>query len=114
MKGRDFLEILDLSAEELADLLELSDRLADQPHLLSQGRRARGDAVALVFEDQQLTYSQLNSRANHLAWYLRQQHGVGPEVCVGLCVERSVEMVVGLAAAPSRARRRPRRNSASA
>ncbi|HEY1352292.1 MAG TPA: amino acid adenylation domain-containing protein [Ktedonobacteraceae bacterium] len=52
-------------------------------------------ALALISADQQLTYAQLNARANQLAWYL-QSLGVGPEVIVGLCVERSVEMVVGL------------------
>ena len=53
------------------------------------------DAIALVFEDQQLTYRELNNRANQLAHYL-QKLGVGPEVLVGICVERSIEMVVGL------------------
>ncbi len=53
------------------------------------------DAVAVVFEDQQLTYSELNARANQLAHYL-QDMGVGPEVLIGICVERSLEMIVGL------------------
>ena len=53
------------------------------------------DALAIVFEDQCLTYGQLNSRANQLAHYLTQR-GVGPEKLVGICLERSVEMVVGL------------------
>ncbi|MBD2518350.1 amino acid adenylation domain-containing protein, partial [Nostoc sp. FACHB-973] len=53
------------------------------------------DAVAVVFENQQLTYHQLNSRANQLAHYLRSL-GVGADVLVGICVERSLEMVVGL------------------
>ncbi len=53
------------------------------------------EAVALVFEDQQLTYRELNARANQLAHYLRSL-GVKPEVPVGICLERSVEMVVGL------------------
>ncbi|NEO93190.1 MAG: AMP-binding protein, partial [Moorea sp. SIO3G5] len=53
------------------------------------------DAVAVVFEDKQLTYRQLNSRGNQLAHYLRST-GVKPEVLVGICVERSLEMVVGL------------------
>jgi amino acid adenylation domain-containing protein len=53
------------------------------------------DAVAVVFEDKQLTYLQLNQRANQLAHYLRTL-GVGPEVLVGICVERSLEMVVSL------------------
>ncbi|NEO38505.1 MAG: amino acid adenylation domain-containing protein [Moorea sp. SIOASIH] len=55
------------------------------------------EAIAVVFEEQQLTYSQLNSRANQLAHYL-QGLGVKPETLVGICVERSVEMVVGLLA----------------
>ncbi|WP_244224349.1 amino acid adenylation domain-containing protein [Corallococcus sicarius] len=53
------------------------------------------DAVALEFEGTRLTYRELDARANQLAHALRK-HGVGPEVRVGLCVERSLEMVVGL------------------
>ena len=53
------------------------------------------DAVAVVYEDEQLTYGELNARANQLARYLRQV-GVGPDALVGLCVERSLEMLVGL------------------
>ena len=55
------------------------------------------DAVAVVFEREQLTYQQLNQRAKQLARHL-QILGVRPEVLVGICVERSVEMVVGLLA----------------
>nr|ALT22102.1 nonribosomal peptide synthetase [Anabaena sp. XPORK13A] len=53
------------------------------------------DAVAVVFENQQLTYQELNQKANQLAHYL-QQLGVKPETLVGICVERSLEMVIGL------------------
>jgi microcystin synthetase protein McyA len=53
------------------------------------------NAVAVVYEDESLTYSQLNARANQLARYLRSR-GVGPDQRVGLCVERSLEMIVGL------------------
>jgi amino acid adenylation domain-containing protein len=53
------------------------------------------EAVAVVFEDQQLTYRELNRRANQLARHL-QLSGVGAEVLVGIMLERSVEMVVGL------------------
>jgi amino acid adenylation domain-containing protein len=53
------------------------------------------DAVALNFEEQHLTYAELNARANQLAHYLIEQ-GVGPEVLVGICMERSLDMVIGL------------------
>jgi amino acid adenylation domain-containing protein len=53
------------------------------------------DNVALVFENQQLTYRELNERANRLANYLRRI-GVGPEDLVALYAERSLDMVVGL------------------
>jgi amino acid adenylation domain-containing protein len=53
------------------------------------------DAVAITFVDEHLTYQQLNARANQLAHYL-QSLGVKPETKVGLCVERSLEMIVGI------------------
>jgi amino acid adenylation domain-containing protein/FkbM family methyltransferase len=53
------------------------------------------DAVAVVFEGEYLTYRELNNKANQLSHYL-QKLGVRPEVMVGFCVDRSLEMVVGL------------------
>ncbi|MEH2398834.1 MAG: amino acid adenylation domain-containing protein [Nostoc sp.] len=53
------------------------------------------DAIAVVFEEELISYRELNLRANQLAHYL-QSLGVGSEVLVGLCVERSLEMVVGV------------------
>jgi amino acid adenylation domain-containing protein len=53
------------------------------------------DGVALVFEEQHLTYAQLNARANQVANYLRKL-GVRPEVLVSICMERRLEMVIGL------------------
>jgi non-ribosomal peptide synthase protein (TIGR01720 family) len=53
------------------------------------------DAVAVVFEEERLSYAELNGRANRLAHYLMEQ-GAGPEGVVGICLERSVEMVVSL------------------
>jgi len=82
-------------------LVEWNDTKAEYPqqrcvHQLFEAQVERTpDAVALVFEDNQLTYRELNAKANQLAHYL-QKLGVKPEVLVGICVERSLEMVVGL------------------
>jgi amino acid adenylation domain-containing protein len=63
-------------------------------HKIFEAQVARTpDARALVFEDQRLTYGQLNHRANVLAHHLRGK-GVGPEVLVGICLRRSVEMIL--------------------
>ena len=55
------------------------------------------DAVAVVFEDRQLSYAELNGQANQLAHYLRGL-GVKPDDRVAICVERSLEMIVALLA----------------
>ncbi|WP_164019661.1 non-ribosomal peptide synthetase [Pyxidicoccus trucidator] len=57
--------------------------------------RETPDALAVSFEDEQLTFSALAERANRLAWHLRSK-GVGPEVRVAVCLERSVEQLVAL------------------
>jgi amino acid adenylation domain-containing protein len=64
-------------------------------HLFEEQVERSPDSVALVFEDERLTYRELNSRANQLAQHL-QSLGVGPEILVAICVERSPDMVVGL------------------
>jgi amino acid adenylation domain-containing protein len=66
-------------------------------HLFEEQVERAPEAIAVVYEDQQLTYRELNSKANQLAHHLRKL-GVGPEVLVGICMERSVEMVVSLLA----------------
>jgi len=53
------------------------------------------EAVALVYEDRQLSYAELNARGNRLAHYLIDQ-GVGPDTLVALCLERSLELVVAV------------------
>jgi len=53
------------------------------------------DAIATVFENQYLTYRELNSKANQIAHYL-QQMGVGPEVLAGICIDRSLDAIAGL------------------
>ncbi|MEO8383508.1 MAG: amino acid adenylation domain-containing protein [Acidobacteriota bacterium] len=63
--------------------------------LFEQQAAAQPDAVALVFEDQRLTYDELNARANQLAHYLIGL-GIEPDDRVAIAVERSLEMVVGL------------------
>jgi amino acid adenylation domain-containing protein len=65
-------------------------------HLMFEAQvKQHPDAVAIVFEDKPLTYQELNTRANQLAHYL-QALTVGPEVIVGLCMERSLDIVVGV------------------
>jgi len=88
-------------AEKHQLLIEWNDTKTDYPkikciHELFEDHAERSpDAIAVVFEDQQLTYRELNSRANQLARYLRRL-GVGPESLVAICLDRSIEMVVGL------------------
>jgi amino acid adenylation domain-containing protein len=82
-------------------LVEWNDTQVDYPkhlciHQLFEAQVERTpDAVAVVFEDQQLTYGELNRRANQVAHHLRSLD-VGPDSLVGICVERSLEMVIGL------------------
>ena len=63
--------------------------------LFEQQAEQTPDAVAVVYEGEQLTYEALNRRTNQLAHHLRGM-GVGAEVKVGVCLERSLGMVVGL------------------
>jgi amino acid adenylation domain-containing protein len=94
------LEIL-TSAERQQLLDEFNDTKVDYPkdtclHQLFEDQVQRTpDNVAVVFEGQQLTYAQLNARANQLAHHL-EALGVGPEVPVAICMERCPELVVGI------------------
>lgn len=82
-------------------LVEWNDTRTDYPrdkciHQLFEEQVKRSpDAVAVVFEDEKLTYRELNEQSNQLAHYLIK-HGVGPEVLVGICMERSLDMIIGL------------------
>jgi len=82
-------------------LFEFNDTAVDYPHdktivdLFEAQVEKTPNNVAVVFEEQQLTYQELNARANQLARHL-QTLGVKPEVLVGICIERSLEMVIGL------------------
>ncbi|BAZ49869.1 amino acid adenylation domain-containing protein [Nostoc sp. NIES-4103] len=91
------------AAEQQQLLVEWNDTDVEYPQdlcihqLFEQQVERTPNAVAVVFEGKQLTYRELNSRANQLAHYL-QRLGVKSEVLVGICVERSLEMVIGLLA----------------
>nr|MDX8322483.1 AMP-binding protein [Agrobacterium sp. rho-8.1] len=67
------------------------------PALLEEQVAKSPDAVALVFGETSLSYDELNARANRMAHHLIEA-GVGPESIVGLCLERSIDMVVSLLA----------------
>ena len=82
-------------------LVEFNDTEAEFPqgvclhHLIEQQVGRTPEQVAVVFEEEQVSYQELNERANQLAHHLRSL-GVGPEARVGILLERSVEMVVAL------------------
>jgi amino acid adenylation domain-containing protein len=88
-------------AEQFQLLAEWNDTASDYPReacvqdLFERQAAIRPDAVAVVFGDERLTYGELNRRANRLAWRLREL-GVGPEARVGVCLERSPELIVAL------------------
>ncbi len=97
-------ELSMLSDEERYQLLSLwnethTDYPSDQciHQLFEEQVKRTPDAVAVVCSQQQLTYNELNCRANQLAHYL-QKLGVKPEELVGICLERSLDMIVGLLA----------------
>ncbi len=65
--------------------------------LIEQQVERTPEAIAVVFEEQQVTYQQLNDQANQLAHRLLRE-GIGPDVLIGVCMERSLELVVALLA----------------
>ncbi len=90
-----------MTAAERQLLLAWNDTAAPYPddlciHQLFEAQVERSpDAVALVFEQQQISYRELNTRANQLAHQLLAK-GVGPDRLVGICTERSVALIVGI------------------
>ena len=91
------------SQEQQQILLDWNNTVSSYPRerciqdLFEEQVRRGPNEVALVFNDRQVTYDELNKRANQLAHRLKKL-GVGPEVIVGLALDRSVEMIVGLLA----------------
>ncbi|GER89946.1 hypothetical protein KDW_41080 [Dictyobacter vulcani] len=63
--------------------------------IFAQKARATPGAIAVVFEGEELTYRDLDEKSTRLALYLQEQ-GIGPERLVGICVERSLEMIIGI------------------
>ncbi len=88
-------------AERQQLLLEWNDTKTDDPNdlciqqLFEAQVERTPDAVAVVFEHQQLTYADLNRCASRIAHHL-QALGVGPEIPVGICLEPSADVIVGL------------------
>ncbi|WP_072924248.1 non-ribosomal peptide synthetase [Microcystis aeruginosa] len=100
--NRGIFELSMLSDEERYQLLSLwNETHTDYPsdkcihQLFEEQVKCTPDAVAVVCSDQQLTYNELNCRANQLAHYL-QKLGVKPDELVGIFLERSLDMIVGL------------------
>ncbi|AEI67143.1 non-ribosomal peptide synthase/polyketide synthase [Corallococcus macrosporus] len=81
--------------EEWSGAVAPYPRDASVARLFEEQAHRTPDAIAVEYEGQRLTYRELNRRANQLAHHLRGM-GVGPEVRVGLCVERSLELVVSV------------------
>jgi amino acid adenylation domain-containing protein len=94
------LEML-TDAERHELLVEWNDTAREFPqrhaiHQLFEARAAETpEAVALIFDERKMTYAELDARANQLAHAL-QRRGVAPEVRVGVCLERSMEMVLAI------------------
>ncbi|MGH7998033.1 MAG: amino acid adenylation domain-containing protein [Brasilonema sp.] len=94
------LDILNLGERQQL-LLEFNQTQIDYPpnkcihHLFEEQADSTPNHIAIVFEDQQLTYAELNAKANQLAHHL-QRLGVGKEVLVGLFMERSLELIVAI------------------
>lgn len=90
-----------LTAEERGQICEWNRTTAPYPHdktihtLFERQVEQTPNAIAVTYEDRHLTFGELNARANQVARRLRQL-GVRPETLVGLCVDRSPEMIVGL------------------
>ncbi|MBZ5524601.1 MAG: AMP-binding protein, partial [Acidobacteriia bacterium] len=100
--GKPVRRIDVLPAEERAQVVygcnqtdALYSMAAPVPKLFEEQVERTPELRAVVSEGEELTYRELNRRANQLGHYLRKQ-GVGPEERVGLCMKRSVEVIVGL------------------
>ncbi|MBG1264991.1 non-ribosomal peptide synthetase [Nostoc sp. WHI] len=91
-----------MTAPELLQLQRWNQTQSDYPNdktlveIFEQQVAKNSHNLALVFESQSLTYQQLNQKANQLAHYLIQNHQIKPDTLIGICVERSLEMIIGV------------------
>lgn len=84
-------------------LVEFNNTAVDYPKdktvvdLFEEQVEKTPDNIAVVFEDQQLTYHELNAKANQLAWYLKEK-GAHSGIIIGICLNRGLELIIGLIA----------------
>ncbi|MEO0684326.1 MAG: condensation domain-containing protein, partial [Cyanobacteria bacterium J06649_11] len=96
------IELPLLTDAEQQLLTEWNSTQAEYPkqcihELFAEQVKRTPDKTAVTFENEKLTYKELNIKANQVAYYL-QNIGVQPEILVGICLERSIEMVIGILA----------------
>ncbi|MCF2150429.1 amino acid adenylation domain-containing protein [Desmonostoc muscorum LEGE 12446] len=91
-----------MTAAELLQLQRWNQTQTEYPEdktlvdLFEQQVEKNPHNIALVFESQSLTYQQLNQKANQLAHYLIQNYQIQPDTLIGVCVDRSLEMIIGV------------------
>src|SRR5207237_5977509 len=101
-QGLDHLPLLN-EIEKRQLVVEWNETQADYPtqscihHLIAAQARRCPHAIAVVAADSRLSYAELDRRANRLAHFLRRS-GVGPETAVGICLQRSCDLIVALLA----------------
>ncbi|RAL24620.1 non-ribosomal peptide synthetase [Thermoflavimicrobium daqui] len=90
-----------VSGAELAQIMKLNDtdhefEMCCLHELFERQAQLTPDHTAVVFGDESLTYRELDVLSNQLAHYLISEKGIGPDQIISICIERSIEIVVGL------------------
>lgn len=92
------------SKQQYQQVVEWNNTLVNYPQnkciheLFEKQAEKNPHLVAVVFEGTQLSYGELNRKSNQLAYYLIQEKHIKPDTLIGICIERSVEMVIGILA----------------
>ncbi|MCH6257181.1 amino acid adenylation domain-containing protein [Puniceicoccaceae bacterium K14] len=95
------IELIEDSERELL-LFGFNNTQVDYPkdkcihELFEERAMACPGDIAVQFEGKAISYGELNERSNQLAWFLREEFGVGPDAMVSLCLERSIDLMVGI------------------